>query len=221
MKLLKTQLVILMLFCICFVFLNNKAYAQFEQKITLQGSLGYVSAINPSWFSEHYPSGASIDLGIQYNFSRSFSVAVLAQYGNFWGLYNEEDEPDHYMEEMADYYQLGINLAPKFRFLPGKRFNPYVLGGANISFISFDYTYYYIDYETNEIEDVYEEEVIPVTFGFMGGVGFDYRLTDNFSLFLQSGVNTVWDNDEDYPEFLTSFYTQVGVNISLFKSKSL
>lgn len=223
MKKIKISLFASMLFSIYF-FLPGIVNAQYEQKVTLHGSLGYVSALSPDWFNEYYPNGASIDAGIQYNFSRKFSLAILANSSVFFGLNEFTETSEIRIETSSDYYQLGISLAPKFRFLTSKRVNPYVLGGVSLNLLSYDYLYQYWEYDGSEWdlkEDEYESEVVPATFGFIVGAGIDFRLTDNFAVFIQSGVSSVWDMDEVYPEFLNSFYTQLGVNISLFKSKSL
>lgn len=198
--------------------------AQYQQKVTLHGSLGYVSAISPDWFKEYYPDGGSIDVGIQYNFSRKFSLAILANSSVFLGLNEFTETSEYRIESSSDYYQFGVSLAPKFRFLTSKKVNPYVLGGLSVNFLSYDYLYQEWEYDGEEWdlkENEYESEVVPFTFGFILGGGFDFRITDNFSLFIQSGVTSVWDADDTLPEFLNSFYTQVGLNISLFKSKSL
>lgn len=220
-----TRLALLpMLFSIYIIIPLSDANAQYEQKITLHGSLGYVSAISPDWFKEFYPDGGSLDVGIQYNFSRKFSLAILANSSVFLGLNESTETSEYRIESSSDYYQLGLSVAPKFRFLTSKKVNPYILGGLSVNFLSYDYLYQEWEYEDGvwELkEDEYESEVVPITFGFILGGGFDFKLTDNFSLFIQSGVTSVWDADDTLPEFLNSFYTQVGLNISLFKSKSL
>ena len=177
--------------------------AQFEQKFSLQLSGGYVHAISPEHFTRVFSDGFSFDGGAQYNFNQSLSMVVLIKYATFLSKTNFGGQRELNMK----YNQLGISLCPKYRFLPSSRINPYVFGGFSLNYITYNLSsQYFTDNRTS-----------PVAFGVTGGVGADFRLTDNVALFLQAGLSTV----KSKGDWIGSVYTQVGLNISMFKSKSL
>ena len=175
---------------------NTDAEAQFEQKVTLQAAGGYVEAIAPEMFKIIFHNGFSFDAGTQYNFSRTTSLLVHMKYSTF--VSHVPSHPD------ANYNLVGISLCPKFRFLPHAGVNPYIYGGGT-------FNYYRIIHADNLIMDWKTQ------FGFTGGLGADIPLTDNFAIFFQGGINGV-----NHPEeMLMHWYTQLGINISIFKSRTL
>lgn len=179
---------------------SNLAIAQFEQKFTLQFAGGYVKSISPEYFTEVFEDGFSVDAGAQYNFSRSTSLVVLVKYSKYFA--NE----DTFLGGLEAYYNLlGISLCPKFRFNPDKRVNPYIFGGVSINYVSFT------------LGGTSFQNDSPASFGVTGGIGLDFRITDNFALFWQAGANTI----KPQRDWFSAFYTQVGINISILKSKSL
>jgi len=193
--------------------------AQFEQKITLQASGGYVEVLTPELFKEElFNRGFSIDAGMQYNFSRSFSIAALAKYSR---LFCPDKEEGIWVDD--EYNLFGLSICPKYRMLTRHRVNPYLYGG-----LSFNYVNIVWEYSTGLFEDVKSN----LTLGLNAGVGIDMRVSDNLSLFIQGGFLTTkytipdytslaqiyWD---EYWEWINFTYFQVGINISLFKSKSL
>ena len=180
-----------------------QAKAQFEQKLTLQASGGLVVPLAPESFTDIFDLGFSVDAGIQYNFSRSVSLVVMAKYATYFFV-----PDDGFGLETAKFTQLGISLCPKFRFFPRSRVNPYLYGGASVNYIGISFSM--------EGEETRSKEE-PVSVGAVAGLGLDIRLNDNVALFWQLGLNRV-DFDVVY---IDSFFQQVGLNINLFKSKTL
>ncbi len=181
----------------------ENASAQFEQKLTLQASGGFVGAFSPDPFTDIFEIGFSLDAGTQYNFSRSVSMVVMAKYATYFHSPDEE-----FSLESAKFNLLGISLCPKFRFFTRSKVNPYVFGGASINYIN-------ISFSLDGTETRKKTE--PTSIGFIGGLGFDFRINDNIAVFWQGGVNRV---DFDVV-WIDSFYQQLGININMFKAKSL
>jgi hypothetical protein len=185
-----------LLVTVLLVIFSSKSIAQFEQKFTLQAAGGYVQALQPDFFSDVFNNGFSFDGGAQYNFSRSTSIVVLAKYSTFFareGLIGGD----------VEFNLIGISLCPKYKLFTEKRLNPYIYGGASINYYTFSFGDFKFEWSTE--------------FGFTGGIGFDYRINDNLGLFLQGGLSGVDSSNE----MIIALYSQVGVTISLFKSKSL
>ncbi len=194
--------------------------AQFEQKITLQASAGYVEVLSPKLFKEDlFDRGFSIDAGMQYNFSRSFSFAALAKYSRLFNPAKNEGIWDD------EYNLIGLTICPKYRLLPRYKVNPYLYGGISINYVS-------LMWEKRDAEGTFDNIKNPFTLGINGGLGIDIIVNDNLSLFIQGGVLTTkysvpeysqlaqeyWNENWDWINFT---YFQAGINISLFKSKSL
>jgi len=165
--------------------------AQFEQKVTLNTSLGYFVPLE-----EEYYGGFSFDAGILYNFNRKVSLITNFRYISIW----REDYYDDFFGS-EDYLALGIGL--KYNFNPEKRLNFYVLVEVDPEYVE------YYDEDTWEIEDSY------FTLGGYAAFGADYRITDNFGGFLQSGYCMF---DFFYPN---TIYTQLGIRFNFFKKKDL
>jgi opacity protein-like surface antigen len=194
---------LLVLLILAFPFHNTSA--QYEQKFTLQLAGGYVEALYPESFTQYFHNGFSLDGGAQYNFNRTVSMVVLAKYSKFFAA------PGFFFQN-ANYDLLGISLCPKYRFLVSRRVNPYLFGGVSLNYITFSF-------EHNNITQKIDS---PTSFGITGGLGIDFRLTDNFAIFWQGGFNRVDQQTVDHNSvWIESFYSQAGVNISLFKSRSL
>lgn len=181
----------------------SNANAQFEQKFTLQASGGFVAAFSPESFTDIFEVGFSFDAGAQYNFNRSTSIVAMAKYSTYLFIPDED-----YSLETAKFNLLGISLCPKVRFFSRSKINPYIFGGASINYIS-------ISFSLDGSETRKKEE--PTSIGFIGGVGVDFRINDNISLFYQGGLSRV---DFDIV-WIDSFFQQVGVNINMFKARTL
>ncbi len=187
------------LFFIFIVLFPSTANAQFEQKLTLQLSGGYVHSLAPESFSQSFPNGFSLDGGLQYNVNRNLGIVALAKYATFLGGISSGSTTLD-----LEYHQFGLSLCPKYRFLPSDNINPYVFGGLSLNFIRMT------------IPNFSFSSDFQLAFGTIGGVGLDVRLTDNLALFVQGGVVS-----NQLEEWLTSAFVQVGFNINMFKAKSL
>lgn len=173
--------------------------AQFEQKLTLQLSGGYVNSLAPESFAKSFPNGFSLDGGLQYNVNRNLGIVALAKYATFLSGTSGGGQILN-----VEYHQFGISLCPKYRFMASENINPYILGGLSLNFIRMT------------IPDFSFSSDYRLAFGTIGGVGLDVRLTDNLALFVQGGVVSYQLDD-----WLTSAFVQVGFNINMFKAKSL
>jgi len=85
-----------------------------------------------------------------------------------------------------DMTKLHFGIAPRYYFIPGGRFNPFVYAGVTLNYTD---VYYedneYAACETLERLDLYEENTdltewfeYQVGIGFMAGAGLDYSLND-------------------------------------------
>ncbi len=196
-----SKLIVVILALIMLCALEGKA--QFEQKLTFQASGGFVAAIGPESFTDIFNTGFSVDAGAQYNFNRSISLVTMAKYATYFFFPDDE-----FNLESAKYNMLGLSLCPKFRFFTRSKVNPYLFAGASINYIN-------ISFSVDGSET--RSSKTPTSIGIVGGLGVDFRINDNLALFYQAGYNWV---DLDLTR-IESVFQQVGVNISLFKSKSL
>jgi opacity protein-like surface antigen len=198
----KSVLKLTIIVALFFVITTNVS-AQFEQKLTLQGSGGLVLGLTPESFVDIFNVGFSVDAGVQYNFSRSFSLVTMAKYATYFFIPDDE-----FSLETAKFNQLGISFCPKLRFFPRSKVNPYLFGGASVNHITISFSM--------EGEETRSKEE-PISFGAIAGFGLDFRINDNVALFWQLGLNRV-DFDVVY---IDSFFQQLGLNINMFKSRSL
>lgn len=180
------------------------AKSQFEQKFTMQLSAGY--SILQGELTQSYNNGFTIDGGLQYNFNRNFSLITLIKYGTYF--LNE------ILGLEGKYNNLGISICPKYIFLKGSSFKPYIYGGVNINFIKYSYT---------DPGGISVEFKGPLCLGYLGGLGAEFKISEKISLFSQLGYNHINFNDKEmnYQTDINSIFIQFGVNINMFKSKSL
>lgn len=190
---------------IVILFLGNNSYAQFEQKVTLQASLSYHNPVGEKDFSDRFHNGVSVDGGIQYNYSRTFSVATLLKYTTYQAKVSN-------LIKDGEYNNFGVSICPKFRFIPSSKINPYVFGGLNINFIGFSFTDIY------GTKHSYDN---PFIFGYTAGAGLDFKLSENLALFLQGGYNSINYKEGEFSLKMNSIFAEVGINLNIFKSKSL
>lgn len=207
------------------IVMSGSLNAQFEQKLSLNISAGYFSTLgwngwDDNW-EEHGPTlmpnfkgGPSVSAGLQYNFSRHFSVEIQLGYSFapkwYFDASDESQEPFSYLnyeiigdsatwevlgsgENFMDMSNLHIGVTPKYYFGPGNRFNPFILAGISLNYtdVYFD-NVEYEDYKDLGMEDVYVENYDLVNWfddhfglGFMAGAGCEYALNDTWGLFAQ------------------------------------
>ncbi len=174
------------------------ALGQFEQKLTINGSGTF---IYPDMLEEYtqYGDGVGVDGGVQFNFNRRLSLYGSVRFYYMFG----GDFVEAYYDNLAFGGGLKLNL------LPAKKINPYLFGEANLNFIWWDEWLILAGGE-----GVYNSD-FATTIGGLGGLGIDYMLNDNFTIFLQSGpYYTIYDTR-------TNLYTQLGIRINMIKSKTI
>jgi len=146
-------------------------------------------------------------MGLQFNLSRSFSLVTLLKYTTF-----KSNETNIFSN--GEFKNIGISFCPKIKFLPGKKINPYIYAGGNLNYIAYSF-----DFIGEELK--YQA---PVNFGYTGGAGIDFKISDRFAIFIQGGYNSVFFNDKDQTDSemkINSVYGEAGFHFSFFKSKSL
>lgn len=189
-----------------FVFVTT-ASAQFEQKVTLQVSWSYHHPLGEKAFTEVFGNGFSMDAGIQYNMSRSFSLAALLKYTTFKANVGP-------VIKEGSFKNIGISLCPKIKFLPSKKINPYIFAGGSMSKLGLSFM------TILGTESTYDP---PIAFGYTGGAGIDLKISDRFGIFIQGGYNaiTFTDKNSDSKMKINSVYGEAGFHFSFLKSKSL
>jgi len=191
------------------IIIGTAAKAQFDNKITAQFSLGVSTVTGPDGLTDYFDSGMSFDGGLQYNFNRNFSLVGLVKYATLWSA---EYYDDYIIVAGLD--NLGISLAPKYRFRAGKKLQPYVLGGVSLNYITYSIAVTDLDLSYSAI--------FPAALGYIGAAGLEYGVSNNISLFTQVGTNGVlFDDGAQGYDNLSTVFIQFGLNLNLFKSKSL
>ena len=198
-----------LLLSIIIIITGTVANAQFDNKITAQFSVGASALTGPDYLTEYFDAGFSLDAGLQYNFNRNFSLVALVKYAT---LLSSGYYEDYLMVAGLD--NLGISLAPKYRFRAGKKLQPYVLGGASLYYITYSVAISELDFSA--------AETTPAALGYIGALGLEYGLSNNISLFTQLGANGVFIDDGAIGyDNISTLFVQFGLNLNLFKSKSL
>lgn len=178
--------------------LSLNTFGQFEQKITVNASGIMVYPDMVEEFSS-FGLGYGIDGGIMYNVNRTFSIYGSAR---FYYLFGADDYEDAYMDNMA------FGGGAKLNLLPAKRLNPYIFAEANINFIWIE-EYIYIG-----TGGFYDSD-FGTSIGGLGGLGLDFKLNENLSIFGQTGTYyTYWDNR-------LNLYSQIGIRLNMIKSKTI
>jgi hypothetical protein len=204
MKLIK---IILLSVFLIFVFVTVTS-GQFEQKMTLQASWSYHHPIGEEAFTNAFGNGFSTDMGLQFNLSRSFSLATLFKFTTFKANVGA-------IVTKGFFRNFGISLCPKIRFFPSKKVNPYIFAGGSVSRMRLNYV------TNNGTEYNYKP---PIAFGYTGGAGVDFKVSDVFAFFIQGGYNSIYFKDKTDNNFkmnINSVYGEAGIHISFIKSKSL
>jgi len=219
------------------IFFSGTLSAQFEQKLSLNVSAGYFKTLGwDGWeenWEEHGPSlmpnfkgGPSFTAGLQYNFSRHFSVEFQLGYRYapswYFDASPEGEEAHNYLhfeiydeatstvlaagENYMDLNNVHLGIAPRFYFIPGSRLNPFVYAGLNLNYT--DVYFDNVELQTCESEgwlDLYEEnpELVNwfeynVGIGFMAGVGVEYVINDSWGIFVMASYHFISLNDKAF-----------------------
>jgi hypothetical protein len=193
------------LISICFFLFSiaSEAVAQYEQKATIQASAG-TSIIVSSYPNEDlFGPGLMFNGGLQYNFNRQFSLIGLAMYGQ----YSPSKDINIVGDFDVTYFNLGVGVSAKYKFLPTSKYRPYLLLGVTACFVRL------------EVGPIIREQ--PVLPGLVTGLGAEIDLNDNLTLFGQAGFNKILPKPDDGLSPTESVYFLLGVNLNMFKSKSL
>ena len=152
------------------ILIPNSGFSQFEQKLSVNVSAGYFNTFGTSGYEYDSPpdnytepslmpnfqGGPSIFAGLQYNFSRHFSLEF--QFGfsfspnwyfdasdegsdpynyTYFEIYRDPDNDDYEVvasgENYMDLTNFHFGLVPRYYFSPGKKFNPFVYAGINFN----------------------------------------------------------------------------------------
>ncbi|MFA6404243.1 MAG: outer membrane beta-barrel protein [Salinivirgaceae bacterium] len=189
----------IVIICLALVaIISTPSFGQFEQKITVNASCAVVYPDMVEEFSD-FGLGFGIDGGIMFNLNRTFSLYGDAR---FYYLFGSSSNEEAYLDNMA------FGLGAKVNLLPAKRLNPYLFAEANINFV-WSEVYYFASGDMQGGSD------FAGTLGGLGGVGLDFKLNENLSLFVQTGTYyTYWDDR-------LNLYSQVGIRLNMIKSKTI
>ena len=198
--------------------------------------------------------GFSFSTGLQYNFNRHLSIeanfGMSSSSSWYFDFSDDNSSPFNYL-----YYEIytdtvnyivqasGENelflttiyfgLAPRYYFMPGKKLNPYLFAGFNITYLDVHFqNNEYEAYEDLGREDEYESNPdehwhdYSTDMGFYGGIGAEYALGDQLGLFLQARYHFVPLSESDFSEQPNYFdyhsmELHMGIRFSFLKSKDL
>ena len=209
--------------------------AQFERKFSVSISGGYFNTIgrsnwDPGYGTEpddmeptlmpNFRGGPSVTAGIQYNFSRHFSLEFQVGYSYapswYYDYSDEGSDPFNYLyyeiyqdtieytviasgENEMDMFNFHLGLAPRYYFRPGSLVNPYLLAG-----ISLNTTDYY--FQNNEevayralgrLEEYEQNDQLIHWFewhtgvGLLVGAGVEFTINDYLGLVVQTGYHFI------------------------------
>lgn len=183
--------------------ISSRSNAQYEQKLTMQLSAGSSIIVSNYANEDLFGPGLMFNGGVQYNFNRQFSLIGLAMYGQ----YTPSSDVSIVGSLDVTYFNLGVGLSGKYKFMPSSNFRPYLLLGVSACFVSL---------KVGNLS--FEQPVLP---GLVTGLGAEFDLNDNLTLFGQSGFNKILPKPDDGLSPTESVYFLLGLNINMFKSKSL
>lgn len=221
--------------------------AQFEQMLSVNVSAGYFNTMGWSGWEEnwedHGPSlmpnfkgGPAVTAGLQYNFSRHFSVEFQLGFSFAPGWYfdasPESEEEYNYLhyeiydeatgtvlaegENYMDLNNLHVGIAPRYYFIPGSRLNPFVYAGLSLNYM--DVYFDNLEYKACEDlgrPDLYQENPelsewfdYHVGIGMMAGAGVEYVLNDSWGFFMVASYHFVPLSEETFygDSFLMNYH---------------
>jgi hypothetical protein len=203
----KNQFTVIVL-CLVLLYIPNNVFTQFEQKLSVNISAGYFNTVGTYGFTDEWSSGPddleptlmpnfeggpSVFAGLQYNFSRHFSVEFQFGFSFSFNWYFDDsggsDEPFNYLyyevigdstewevlasgDNYMDLTNFHFGLAPRYYFSPGKKINPFIFAGIN-----FNITDVYFD---DQATIAHEKFGLLDEYELQGGTGdvanwFDYQ----------------------------------------------
>lgn len=230
----------ILLFFVLILLFPFTVNAQYEKKLTLQAAIGPAFIVSNNGLKQHIPDhyfgydpfpdmhevteeiyglGTMFNGGIQYNLSRKFSILGLIM---FDGYPTKSGYIKNDCEYIGLYVHVGVGVSGKYKFFSHKKFKPYILAGFGLS-----YTLQQVDefiynesleglLKVREFKD--SHNTVP---SFVLGVGAEYDITDRFAMFLQLGNSSYLTGEESNIPSTQLIYGVLGVNLNIFKSKSL
>jgi opacity protein-like surface antigen len=234
----KKYLLLLLLILVTF-----RVYPQFEQKVSLNFSLGGFKTFGKAMGEydpmqmPHYKPGISAGAGLQYNLNRHFSVNVdiSVMYSASW-YYNPTGDNNylHYTividtitneivaegENKLNLLNLSIGVVPKFYLFAVKKWNPYLFAGINLNFTHATYTNnLWNDMESLGLNQPGDSPYNPYLekntgIGFLPGIGLDFNPSEKFSFFLEGGYSLILMKDENFK----SPYAVENINAVIFRT---
>ncbi|MBN1188062.1 MAG: hypothetical protein JXB49_37655 [Bacteroidales bacterium] len=198
------------------------------------------------WIMSNFGIGFSFLGSLRYNFSRRFSLGasmrILESWNWYYEYYDQDDQEYYYYLTFGDYddegeyyewddymgvWRVGFGVSPKYNFIPGSKFNPYLYLDLNINYSDI----VYID-NSPEAELDPEggfENVITGSFGFgfYPAIGIDYSINEKIGMFLHGGYSFVGMNENDWwdadleAENFKMLKVELGVRFSFLKSKDI
>jgi opacity protein-like surface antigen len=230
--------------------------AQFEQKISINLSPGFFKTFGKKlgkfdpYQMPNYKAGYNLGAGLQFNLNRRFSLMadLMYMHSSSWS-YKGSGSTDFMYFTIFDtlsvdnllgdgYNELNlsnycISLRPKFYFLPGRKWNPYIFAGVSMNYTEAKFTdnYYKVAKRLNYLPADYSVGYDPylennVGIGINSGLGLEYCPNENISFFLSAGHYFIVMNKEKFKsptleENFNAFIGQAGVRFSFIKSKKL
>jgi opacity protein-like surface antigen len=204
--------------CLFLSFLPLIATAQFEQKVSLNFSVGGFKTlgrdhISREWYPlqmANYKTGIMASAGLQINLSRRFSAmistAIMFTGGWFyqWGNYNYlhysitdtlTDEIVAIGDNKLNFLNVSLGISPKYYLFPGKKWNPYVFAGIYMNYTHANYT-------NNIKKDAIRLGMLPpyannpfleknTGLGFSPGIGIEYETSEKLCLSLTAGYSFI------------------------------
>jgi opacity protein-like surface antigen len=216
-------------FLIIFLIIGIKSNSQFEQKVSISLSSGFIKTYGDKYYKEdapyqmpNYRAGVTTNAGVQFNLSRRFSL--LADLGlihsSKWSyIYPNGADAAHfdiwdsitgntllaegYNELNFTNYSVGVQV--KCYLLPGKRWNPYVYIGPNLNYSSAKYTdnFYKALVRIDYLHGNYETYNLFLEknfgFGFTSGIGLEFCPNDKLGFYLSAGHYLILMNKDQFP----------------------
>jgi hypothetical protein len=218
-----------LIFLIIFLIIGIKANSQFEQKVSLTFSSGFIKTYGDKYFEEdapyqmpNYKAGFSANAGAQFNLSRRLSL--LADVGVIhspkWSyIYPNGAEAAHFeiMDSIThstllaegynelNFTNYSIGAQVKFYFLTGRKWNPYAFIGPNINYSSAKYTDNFykalvrIDYLHGNYENYNLFLEKNVGFGLISGIGVEFCPNDKLGFYLSASHYLIFMNQDQFP----------------------
>lgn len=216
-----------------FIFFFSVLEAQFEQKMSINFSIGGFKTFGYDMGENeydplqmpHYKPGIMIDAGFQYNFSRRFSIMASTGiiYSGGWAFKIGDTDYLHYTitdsiteETLAEgtnklnLFNFSVGIYPKFYLFPSKKWNPYIFAGLNFNSTHAKFTNNWykdadkVDYLAPEDTDYNPFLEKNTGLGCIPGIGIEYSISDKLKLTLASGYSLILLKGENFPNQLVT-----------------